>query len=206
LALRREVPRFLNSPGRFEAWFGDRELDLADVNSGSTDTSWLAAAKGVALTDWFEGARTGIKVQALESWLRSAQAWGENVAAHESRTFEPTLRFPMAMRVSTEPQVAGWIRWLESRMDLKRRFLSLIVSGDADDTVGSLTVIAREVLPEDFLLLTPLAGTVRYLDDLSATEAGAAGTGAEVDSPSGPPAVGSPETWEDFVCAPVTVT
>ncbi len=204
LALGREVARFLNSPGRFEAVFGDREVDLADIDSESTDTSWLAAAKAVELADWFECARARIKVQDPATWVKLARAWGETLASHESATFEPTLRLPLAMRMATESQVAGWIRWLESRMDLKRRCLSLVVSGDTEDSAGSLSVIARVVVPEDFLLLTPLAGTLPYLDDLSVVEPpGSPGSG-EQDSDLESPRAGSLGRWADFLCDPVT--
>ncbi len=206
LALRREVPRFLNSPGRFESMFGDRAVDLTGINADSSDTSWLAAGKAIKLTDWFEEARGGIKVKESDAWLRLAMSWGDNLARHESKGFEPTLRFPLAMRLSLDAQTAGWIRWLESRLNLTRRSLSLIVAGEPDHEAGHLTVIARDVVAEDFLLLAPLSNALPYLDDLSAVET----TGGVDDTKDGPerpfPPLGSGGSWADFVCHAVTAT
>lgn len=205
LALRREVPRFINSPGRFESVFGDREVDLDDADVQTPDTSWLTAAKAVTLSQWFEGIRSGVKVREQDAWLRVVLTWGDNLASHESKDFEPTLRFPLAMGLSLDAQLSGWIRWLESRLNLARRSLSLIVSGEPDDRVGYLTIIAREVVCDDFLLLTPLAGTLPYLDDLAAVEPSAGSDDTKVGDESAAPAA-VPGSWVDFVCGSVTVT
>jgi len=53
-AIRREIPHFLNSPGRFEAVFGGRELDLADLDGACHDTSWTETARALRLGDWFD--------------------------------------------------------------------------------------------------------------------------------------------------------
>jgi len=206
LALRREVPRFINSPGRFESVFGDREVDLDDTGIQAPDTSWLTAAKAVTLPQWFEEVKSGIKVREQDAWLRLVLAWGDNLASHESKDFGPTLRFPLAMRLSLDAQLAGWIRWLESRLDLAHRSLSLIVTGEPDDQVGHLTLIAREVVSDDFLLLTPLANTLPYLDDLSTVEPGDGSDDTKVGDASAAPPTASPGSWVDFVCGSVTVT
>ena len=101
------------------------------------------------------------------------------------------------MSMPFEPQVAGWIRWLEQRMDLKRRFLSLIVSHDSGPATGRLTVIARSLMPEDLLLTTPLSGSLQYVDDLCALQA-PGGEGTE-NAPADPISVRAPDTWSDFV-------
>ena len=200
VAIRREIPRFLNSPGRFEATFGHRELDLAGIDAEATDASWLAAAKAIPLQDWFEGARAGLKNTDWTSWLRLATAFAENVSAHESEAFGPTFRFPLAMQFSVDAQVSGWLRWLEGRMDLNRRSLSVIVTGEPTDAFGSVSVVARELVPDDFLLATPLASSLSYLDDLGRT---AADEDAPADANGGCVPTGS---WADFATGRVRVS
>ena len=104
-------------------------------------------------------------------------------------------------------------------MDLKRRFLSLMVSGDLDSEAGSLTVIARAVMPDDFVLLTPLGRTLPYLDDLCsagevddtndiAADAAASGSEAmpEVGDGSEASSIGDRiGSWIDFVESSRTV-
>ena len=195
-ALRREVGRFLNSPGRLESAFGDRQIDLAGVDTDSRDASWVGGGQRLSLDAWFAEAREGIKTQQVDAWVRAAGQWGQQLASCDSKELEPTIRFPLAMRLPLHVQVAGWVRWLENRLDMRRRQLSLAVCGEPDNGTGQLTLIAREVLAEDFLLLTPLANTLPYLDDLCGLEPGAGGD-AEGDEAAAPFA--SPSCWLDFV-------
>ena len=167
LDLRYHVVRFFNAPGGFKSVFEDRRVDLADINSETLDDSWLKTAAGISMTDWSSGTGNDLIAGDLGSWLGLVGRWGEKIAAMESEGFEPTLCFPLAQGIDQGVQTAGWIRWLESRMDLKRRMLSLLVTGGPGDEPRRLVVIARDPTPEDFLLLTPLANTLRYVDDVS---------------------------------------
>ena len=201
--LRREVPRFLNSPGRFESVFGGREVDLDVLDGGAPDGSWTRQARAVSLADWFAGAQPGLKVSEAEAWFPLVARWGDKLAALESKTFEPTFRLPLAAGVSGEVQTAGWLRWLESRMDLTRRRLSLVVSAELDGRVGHLGVVARELVPEDFLLATSLSHTLPYLDDVSQLEASGSGRSASQASGTGARSGG---TWLDFAEGPVAAS
>lgn len=192
VSMRREIPRFLNSPGRFDATFGHRELDLAGIDADESDASWLTAAQAIPLEDWFEAAKPGMKVTDWSTWFGLATAFAENIAEHETESFAPTFRFPLAMRFSVDAQVSGWLRWLEGRMDLERRSLSLVVTGEASDAFGSVSVIARELIPDDFLLATPLASSLPYVDDLGRV---AADEEAPADTGNRCQATGS---WADF--------
>ncbi len=196
LALRRDVARFVNSPGRIESAFGEREVDLSGLDDSGADGSWATAARSAAFSDWFTAAKRGLKIQDEDRWLRAAARWGDALVRHEAKNFEPTLRLPLATGISLDVQVAGWIRWLESRMDLKRRFLSLIVSGDIESETGSLSVIARTPVSDDFMLLTPLANKLPYLDDLSAVEETDGGGGPADDAPGS--AIGGDSRAADF--------
>lgn len=199
LDLRRDVVRFLNSPGRFESVFGERAVNLTGTTNPKPDNT-CARAKAISFEEWFNSARSGLKIQEPHRWRLAVDQWGQNLMRHDGRDFQPTLRFPLAMRMPYDWQIAGWIRWLESRINVGRRTFSLVVSGEPSQDCGSLTVIARDVLREDFLLLTPLSRTVPYLDDLLAFGDGfddgntpglTVGLDAVIDGPA--------SSWLDFV-------
>ena len=88
-------------------------------------------------------------------------------------------------------------------MDLTRRRLSLVVSAELDGRVGHLGVVARELVPEDFLLATSLSQTLPYLDDVSQLEAGGPGRSASQASGTGARSGG---TWLDFAQGPVAAS
>jgi hypothetical protein len=188
--LHREVPRLLKGPGRFESIFGGQTVDLDPVVAGAADGSWQAAAQALSLTDWFAGAQAVLRVKDLETWFGLAVRWGDRIVDLESDTFEPTLRLPLAGGIAAEVQAAGWLHWLESRMDLDRRALCLAICGETEREAGHLCVIARDSVPEDFVLATALAGTVAYADDLSQVH------GAEESMDKRRGASG---TWRSFV-------
>ncbi|MCK4343546.1 MAG: DUF2094 domain-containing protein [Phycisphaerae bacterium] len=198
--LRDLVRRFSNDPGRFEDVFGGREIDLTGIDGETSDESWFQQAQSLALADWFGAARSCLNVEDVDAWFQLVSTWGENIAELESEEFEPTLRFPLVMEIPFEIQVTGWLHWLEQRMDLKRRFVSLLFSHDPGGATGRLSVVAREIVPEDFLLLTAQAGNLSYVDDLCALNPAAGGEqrGNTRDA-SGPPPVPAPNRWADFV-------
>ena len=199
LALRNEVASFVNVPGHFETVFGGREADLTALDNGEEDKSWQAPAKAVAMTDWFEGVRSILKTSDQTAWLQLAAECGDNIARLESKDFEPTLRFPLAWRIAAGAQIAGWISWLGSRLDLERRTVSLVVSGELDRGPGHLAVIARDIVPDDFLLFTAQAGSLSYLDDLSELEASDQNDDSKVSVDSSGSGASLSASWFEFV-------
>jgi hypothetical protein len=203
VAFRDSVVRFVNAPGRFESTFGGREVQLDGLDADSRDESWKAAARAVDVRVWFSAAGDAVKAETPEAWHSAVRTWGESIAALESDEFGPTFRFPIVMSLPFEAQVAGWLCWLERRMNLEQRFLSLLISKDAAAApTGRLSIIAREVVPEDYLLFTSFAGTLAYLDDLCAVTPKAPDNGAE-GAPI-PITVRVPESWAAFVEATAT--
>ena len=89
-------------------------------------------------------------------------------------------------------------------MNLKDRVLSLIVSGELDHQVGHLAVVARDVLADDFLLLTPIARLLPYLDDVSLIEGYRTAPDSDIPTAVSTPEPSHPATWADFAEEPVT--
>lgn len=198
MGLRQAVVRLCNTPGRFESVFGSRELNLDGIDGSAHDDRWLQQAADIPMTDWLEGALNGLAAPELAAWPRLAARWGENISRLDSESFNPTFALPMASGIGWEVQMAGWIRWLETRMDLTRRNLSLIVTDEPGQTDGRLVVIAREPVVDDFLLLTGLWSTLPYLDDLSAIRDETPEGDGEAVGSTGPTC----QSWKDFAALP----
>ena len=210
LGLGRRVARFLNDPGvkgpeQFRAEFADQEVNLDALSTAPTD-GWIDRAKAIRMADWYTATGNALGAPGLETWLHRARRWGEMLAQGDSPGFKAVLSFPLAPerapgvpRIDRDLQVTGWVRWLEGRMDLKNRPVSLVITDEPAPACSRLTVIRGELAPDDFLLLTPLAVDLEHVDDLAAVR--------EEPSPDSPPPAGetsSPSTvttWADFVTA-----
>jgi hypothetical protein len=198
MKLRNDVVQFINAPGSFKSVFDDRRLDLATIDGKTSDDSWVQAASEIPMADWFNAAGKEPPTEDLGTWLNRVACRGNQIAALESDDFKPTLCFPLAHGIDLHVQAAGWLRWLESRMDLKARTLSVLLTGGQSDA-RRLTVIARDLSAEDFLLLTPRWGNLRYVDDLSTVEESGNPGGAGIDPGESVEDPASIRTWADFV-------
>lgn len=185
--LSREVIRFFKVPGNFEAVFGGRKLDFDGLAEG--DDGWRGAARALPVDRWFESMRAVSPADSLQDWLGRVYSWGQRIRSLESESFEPTFWLPLAGDLPIEVQAAGWLHWLGSRMEIEKRALSLIWR---QETSPSLIVIARPVVPEDFLLLAPAAGLPHYVDAAGGGEI--EGSKTESDAPT-------PVSWDDFACS-----
>lgn len=185
--LREDVLKHFRSPGRFESRFADRTVDMSALSDSRSDDTWRRAARTIPLSDWFEAVKPALKFDSLGRWHASVHNWGNGIKACDSESFEPTFRFPLAMSLSIDAQLAGWIRWLERKMYLKERFLSLMFTTGNRDEIGFFTVIARPLVAEDFMIITNQAKSLSYLDDLSSLVQGDAN---DSDVPA---------SWEAFV-------
>lgn len=193
--LQREVARFLNEPGQkkpeqFAAIFREREINL-DRTAEPDGDIWAQRAQDVRMTDWFAATDGNLGAAGAAAWMRMAEEWGDRIAAAECEGFEATLSLPIVPQISHEVQVAGWLRWLEARMRVGRRAASLMITEMPAPKLSRLSIVTRELMADDFLLITPLAGELNYLDDLthlrqSGDSDGAAAASGEL-------------SWADFV-------
>lgn len=190
MALRENVLAHFRSPGRFESNFTGREIELGRLTEQDKDEPWRRHARAMDVEAWFEAVRPVIRIDSCADWFARVASWGETLRSHDSESFEATLRFPISTTLSLDAQVTGWIRWLERRMNLKSHVVSMILTTTGRSETGSLTIIAREPIVDDFLLLTPMASTLSYVDDLAELQ-------PKGDSQAG--SDGMPRHWEDFV-------
>jgi hypothetical protein len=198
IGLQGAVSRFINSPANFDATFGGREIDLSSLDDLGTDEGWQQVAGGVDLSDWFRSSVVNPDVSDPSRWFALVEKWGETIASMESDSFDPTLRFPLCTGAPLVVQVSGWLRWLESRMALGRRALSMFVTPATEQAIGNVTVVARALMADDFLLMSPLGGGLGFVDDAAGLSDSGAGADASGDGVGGAMVH---ENWRDFALA-----
>lgn len=194
-AMHDEVGRFLNAPGRFDTRFAGREVDLSELESPSGDGTWKADADRVDFEQWVDGIDADSSPADAPRWMGRAIAWGDRLAEAEGSAFEPTLSLPLSKGVPADVQIAGWLSWLGARMRVDKRVLTVIATGDLARAPGVMHVVARALMPEDFLLATPVRGGLGYVDVLPAKLTDEASGDRKHEAGEQPP------TWAAFVSA-----
>ena len=94
-------------------------------------------------------------------------------------------------------QACAWLRWLERRMPLEERYVSIFLPVVTSAPAARLTVIARAPVPGDFQLLADKLEAPAYVDDLSKLAPRANGD-APADA-NEPPAEIPGGSWLEFV-------
>jgi hypothetical protein len=164
--LRKEIATFLHHPGSLQELMEDRCVDLSGLAQETDRDSWMVPTRDFTMGEWFDAAQDGLTAPSIDTYLRAVAWYGKNIAAMNGQGFEPTFRFPLARGKSLTTQLAGWLRWLEGRLDLGSRTYSVMLTGDSPEAPGTVSTVFRELEPDDFMLLTNAASTLPYLDDL----------------------------------------
>jgi hypothetical protein len=160
-----ELGGVLASSRNVESVFSPRDLDVAAVSASGQNDSWRTVASETPFDKWFAGASALLKTKEQTAWVEAVMRWGQAIRSLESESRDATLRLPLSDAAPVDAQVAGWLCWLASYMDLERRRFSFAVTADSAHRASHLTVITRKVVPEDFLLGTSASGTLRHVDD-----------------------------------------
>jgi len=193
LALERDISHFFRVPGRFDSVFGGRELQMPDFLAADPDTTWKDAAGELSMGDWLSRA-DGRLADPTARWFERVRQFGRGIVeyAQEQEDFEPTLRFPLVPDMPPVAQACAWLRWLERRMPMDERYVSIFLPVVTTEPTARMTVIARAPVPEDFQLLADKLAPPAYVDDLSKLSPRPNGDAAASDeAPSG--------SWLEFV-------
>ena len=187
-----EVDRLLASSQEVEPVFSPRGIDVAAVSAAVVDDSWRKDASATPMNQWFAGAAELLQAKDQKTWGRALMRWGQAIGALGPDAHGVTLRLPLSNAAVIDAQVAGWLRWLASYMDLASRQVSLAVVVDPPHHAGYLAVVVRPIMPEDFLLVTPAHDTLSYVDD-------ACRLGAGEDSAASVTCCDGADRWLDLV-------
>lgn len=184
LSLRDDVARFERTPSRFDTAFGDRDLSLDALENGVASSEWRKAAAGVDSTSWFEAVKPLLTTPEWPAWAGLLNRWGELIVSMEGNSFEATLSFPLAGPVERAPQICGWLAWLGKRIDLSNRAVSLLWTEGLGPTPARFSVVIRDLMPDDYLLVTPLASGLSFVDSACTLKPAADGTGSSAAGPA----------------------
>lgn len=191
LAIHEEFDRLhgrlsvLGSGGDFYRLYAKQTLStrLDDLAQRTRDLA--TEARQITFASWF--AQTGIPSVQPGAWfgslLRRAGRW----VAQPGTANGLALSCPLARGTSYGVQALLWLEWLSSLRPFRKSEPSLILPAASAPDPPRIQIIFRDLLHDDFQLMTSDAPSYGYIEDLA--QPPAAGTGeddvAEVASPAG---------------------
>jgi hypothetical protein len=157
-----------------------------------TADAWFKAALGnLDAGEWFSGL------------LRRTQRW----KSQPGSVSELALSVPLARGISCEVQALLWLSWIAELIRKAGKSAWLVAPAEAELGRTALHILVRDLLPNDFQLLTTDAGDYGYVENLAQVpQAGSlpadssppdssAGESPPKDSPAETPPTGSLLEW-----------
>lgn len=142
----------LGQGGDFYKMFRGRTLPIRPDDLDARVQQLESEARRVDAQAWFESA-VGNKQFTAEAWfaglLRRVEKWKAQPALIEGLA----LNLPLADTAPFGAQAAAWLRWTDAAVARCGRTAQIIMPADAERG-GSLNLLVRDVLPDDFQLLT----------------------------------------------------
>lgn len=180
----------LGSGGDFYRLFRKHLVDLRPDDLGQRARALREDAARITVEPWFEA--LGLDGQVTPAaWsaglLRRAERW----ESQSSGLAEMALSCPLARGISYEAQVAVWLEWLGGLFKKAGRLPWMIVPPEDDRPAPTLNLVMRDLLPEDYQLLTTDDHSYSYMEDLSSLPASEGGA----PLPSADTPTGSVLTW-----------
>jgi len=175
----------LGSGGDFYRLYGKRRIALRPDDLSERVRRLRAEVAGIPAEAWFRGLALDSDVSAgawFHGLLRRVERW----RALGGADADLALSCPLSRGYSYETQTVLWLEWLAGLFPNLGRAAWLVVPMETDRTAPTVHWVLRDLLPDDYQLLTTDDRRYGYVEHLSALPAGESGTpAAEFETPRG---------------------
>ena len=144
-------------------------------------------AGAIAADEWFKAALSNVDAgEWFSGLLRRAQRW----KSQPGSVSELALSVPLARGISSEAQALLWLSWIAEFIRQAGKSAWLVAPAEQALGRAALHILVRDLLPNDFQLLTTDAGDYGYVENLA--QVPQAGSSPRDLSPDSSPADSSP--------------
>jgi len=118
----------------------------------------------IAADEWFKVALSNVDAgEWFSGLLRRAQRW----KSQPGSVSELALSVPLARGISSEAQALLWLSWVAELIRKAGKSAWLVAPAERDLGRAALHIVVRDLLPNDFQLLTTDAGNYGYVENLA---------------------------------------
>ena len=152
--------------GDFYRRFQKHTLTLKPDDLAERTRALREDAARIAAETWLKGL-SGDKETSSDAWfgglLRRVERWKDQAAAAR----ELAIRCPIVPGTSHSAQSVLWLEWLGGLFKRAGRQPWMLQSLDTDQQAGTLTLLLRDPLPDDYQLLTTDASVYAFVEHLT---------------------------------------
>ena len=160
----------LGSGGDFYRFYQQRVITLRPEDLAERVSKLRAQAAEIAAKPWFEALSLDGDV-APERWFAGLLHRGQRWAAQPDSLAETAISCPLAKGFSYETQVVLWLEWLGGLFKKVGKTPWLVVPTESEQSAPTLNLVIRDLLPDDYQLLTTDDRTYGFVEHLSAPPA-----------------------------------
>lgn len=168
--------------GNFYKVYGKRAIPIRPDDAAERTERLRRAAAAVSGRDWFKAISLDGEIDAGR-WFSALAHRARRWQAKPALLADQALRCPLAQGIAYEAQAALWLEWIGRFGKKAARMPAIIVPAAGDAGPASLHLIARNLLPDDYQVMTTDDRTYGYVDDLAGAQQHA--DDAPVDPPTG---------------------
>lgn len=158
--------RSLGTGGNFYRLFQKRSMPLRSEDVPQRAADLRADAARISARAWFdtiphdEGVDAGAWFAGL---LRRIERW----KAEPARLAEAALSCPLSAEFPFDTQVVLWLEWMRAASTKLGRRIALLVPAESERSAGAVHLLLRDVLADDFQLLTSDDANYGYIERLN---------------------------------------
>ena len=173
----------LGSGGDFYRLYGKHMIRLRSDDSAERSATLRAKAADIAADPWFKALPFDDEL-ASAAWFSGLHHRAEHWRAQPDALGELALSCPLARGYSHDVQAVLWLEWLDGLLEKARRTPALVVPIEGAASAPLLHVVVRDLLADDYQLLTTDDGRYDFSEKLSLLPAtGSDGAALPVDEP-----------------------
>ncbi|MFN0134521.1 MAG: hypothetical protein ACKVS9_00215 [Phycisphaerae bacterium] len=183
--------RSLGGGGDFYKLFNKRTLptkptDIADRARGNVDAA-RAIDAGAWLRSWVHNAPGD-----RHGWFTAAATKSEWFRGHPDSIGDVAMSFPLAVGFPVAAQASLWLDWASPALTKVSRTPS-VIAPSLDSGSPDIHLIVRDLVPDDFQLLTTDDAAYSYVERISYNgQAGGAPSGSLLEFLKSPPVLAAP--------------
>ncbi|MCH7872878.1 MAG: DUF2094 domain-containing protein [Planctomycetes bacterium] len=173
----------LRSGGDFYRLFRGRNIQVKPDDVVERQRGLIEKASKIDAQEWYDA--LGLSASTPADWFSSLVRRSARWKRQPDDIAQLAVGCPLAEGIAFDVQAMLWLRWIEPFAQRARKTPWMVSPGNSGGSGRSTYLILRDLMPDDFQLLTSQAGDYGFVEHLATTPNAAPAGSASVVPPQG---------------------